>query len=40
MMIYQLGIETPSSDDVQLITQFLKTLTGEYQGKKLWIKEK
>jgi len=34
MMIYQLGI-VPKQEDIQLIVQFLKTLTGEYQGKPL-----
>jgi cytochrome c peroxidase len=34
MMIYQLGTE-PSTEDIQLIVQFLKTLTGEYQGVRL-----
>jgi len=34
MMIYQLGI-APKQKDIQLIVQFLKTLTGEYQGKPL-----
>lgn len=39
MMIYQLGI-SPLAEDVQLITTFLKTLTGQYQGETLWNKEK
>jgi cytochrome c peroxidase len=34
MMIYQLGI-SPVPEDIQLIVQFLKTLTGEYQGESL-----
>lgn len=34
MMFYQLG-SASSAEDVQLIVQFLKTLTGEYQGKQL-----
>jgi cytochrome c peroxidase len=39
MMIYQLGVE-PLESDVQLIATFLKTLTGEYQGARLWNTEK
>ena len=39
MMIYQLGVE-PLKSDVQLIAEFLKTLTGEYQGARLWNPEK
>jgi cytochrome c peroxidase len=31
MMTYQLGAE-PSTSDIRLIVQFLRTLTGEYQG--------
>lgn len=34
MMIYQLGI-SPVQEDIHLIVQFLKTLTGEYQGHPL-----
>jgi len=34
MMVYQLGVPV-IEDDVQLIIKFLKTLTGEYQGKPL-----
>ncbi len=34
MIIYQLGI-SPLEKDTQLIVKFLKTLTGEYQGKPL-----
>ena len=31
---YQLGVDIPQ-EDVDLIIEFLKTLTGEYQGKPL-----
>ena len=34
MMKYQLG-QIPKENDIQLIVQFLKTLTGQYQGKDL-----
>lgn len=34
MMVYQLGA-SPSIEDIQLIVKFLKTLTGEYQGRRL-----
>jgi hypothetical protein len=34
MARYQLGI-TLTTDDVNLIVTFLRTLTGEYSGKKL-----
>jgi cytochrome c peroxidase len=40
MMIYQLGVVAPLESDVQLIAAFLKTLTGEYQGERLWNTEK
>lgn len=39
MMVYQLGVE-PVEADVRLIAKFLKTLTGEYQSKKLWLDKK
>lgn len=37
MFMYQLG-RTPQENDIEYITKFLRTLTGEYEGKPLTLK--